>query len=184
VKSTIISGEKIVNVKFESTNQMTAAWRGGEHTRGSVDYLCVFQLSLCGCSCIFRAGRGRIIVEFFNYYFLYKLSDKSSVLGRYMKHYSTVLQIAIFLSSLIERVCWEGGVVYIYIVEEIFFVNICFIFRPKNVEPAQNSRLTFLFCWKEFCANIQGERHASGVVWLHDLGSDFDGFYKSTIENE
>jgi hypothetical protein len=25
VKSTIISGEKIVNVKFESTNQMTAA---------------------------------------------------------------------------------------------------------------------------------------------------------------
>ena len=49
-------------------------------------------------------------------------------------------------------------------IEQLFFVSMCFVFKPRNAEPAQNSRLTFLFCWKGICANIHGERQAIGVV--------------------
>jgi len=49
-------------------------------------------------------------------------------------------------------------------IEQLFFVSVCFIFRPRNVEPAQNSSLTFSFRCKERCANVHGERHVIGVV--------------------
>jgi hypothetical protein len=76
--------KKIVYVKLESTNQMTAARLGGERTRVSVDYLCVFQLSFYG-SWFVRTGRGSIVVEFFSQYFLYNLSDRSTMLGRWRR---------------------------------------------------------------------------------------------------
>jgi len=46
--------------------KMTAAWRGGEHTRGSIGYLCVFQMSLCGsiiCATLLLTKLQHVLVE-------------------------------------------------------------------------------------------------------------------------
>jgi hypothetical protein len=88
-----------------------------------------------------------------------------------MKCTSTVLQIASFFFLFLDksrvlwrwRRCWLGELTAFLFcecvsVEQIFFVSMCFIFRPRNVEPAQKSSLTCLFCWKELCANVHGER--------------------------
>ena len=57
-------------------------------------------------------------------------------------------------------------------IEQLFFVSLCFIFRPRSVEPTQNSRLTFWFCWKELCAIVRGGRRAIGVVvWCDCVAS-------------
>ena len=67
--------------------------------------------------------------------FLYNLNYKSRMLGRW-------------------RQCWRGKltanvfVVQRVSIERLFFVRMCFIFRPRNVELAQNSSLTFFVLLK------------------------------------